>query len=374
VQEITIAKSLEPAFVSEIDYDVVAKYRWNLAKNYARTWRIGKKTEVLMHTFVASRIYYARHGVPMPDDWIGRHVNPKLSNLHNTRDNIEPVSKQLNQYLKRAKRVGSVDISSKPNNGADQVQKASITMGKFVKAREHPAKMLDFVDETFDQMPLTIPPAIIVALGFRAWVRRYHRFCTAVDNLIHQCLRGIAPVCNDIRRFQPCQQVSRLGHVVSLPACQAQAQRIAQAIDHHMHFGAKPASTTPQRLRFLPTTFFVRRRRRGVRAQPYYRSSRFPCPPPPQSGSASAPTRPRRTSAQTVCRPYSTAHTRLAAVATVPHCAPSTAPLRQIGDSSPLVPHMHGGLPARSPGFSSTGRLKKSPLSFDQFTSNVNRT
>jgi len=44
-------------------------------------------------------------------------------------------------------------------------------MGKFVETRDHPTEMLDLVDESFDQMALSILPVIVVSFGFRTLVR-----------------------------------------------------------------------------------------------------------------------------------------------------------------------------------------------------------
>jgi hypothetical protein len=41
------------------------------------------------------------------------------------------------------------------------VQKAHITSVKLFKARKDPPELLDFVDETFDQMPLFVAMGII---------------------------------------------------------------------------------------------------------------------------------------------------------------------------------------------------------------------
>lgn len=247
-------------------------------------------------------------------------------------------------------------------------------MSKFVKARENPAKLLDLVDETFDQMPLAVHPAVIVALGFCPLVRRNDGFCSPLGNLVNQGLGGVASISNDVFGFQSRQQVRRLGNLMRLPRRQAQAQGIAQGIHHHMHFGTEPTPATSQRLRRLTAAFFVRLPRTGERAQSCCQSSHFPCRHRWQKHSAFAPTPPHCTTGQTAYRYYSSSHTRSAAVATVRHCARSITRLRQIGGTAPLVPHTHSGRLSRMPEFSSIRRQIVSHLSFDQFTSNVNRT
>ena len=214
-------------------------------------------------------------------------------------------------------------------------------------------------------MPFSIEPAIIFTLDFRPLMRRYDCLRSIFSNLVNQCLGRIASVSNHVFSFQICQQVRRLGNVVSLPACQAQPQRIPQAIHDNMHFGAESASATPQGLCFLSAAFFVRRQHTDVRVLQCCLSSHFPCLLPQRSEPTSVPTRLPRTNAKTACRQHSNHRTRWVAIAIGHRCALSILSLRQIGDSSPLVLHTLEGLHEGSPVFLSIGRLIISRLSFD---------
>jgi hypothetical protein len=223
-------------------------------------------------------------------------------------------------------------------------------------------------------MTFSIELAVILTFDFRPLMRRYHCFCAAADNLVNQCLSRIPSVSNHIPTLQVCQQSGRLGDVMGLSARQAQAQRITQSVNDDVDFSAEPASTTSQRLRFLPAAFFVRQRRTGVHAPQCCQSSHFPCPLPQRSALAFVPTPLPRTSGKIACKQHSNPRTRSAAVAIARRCALSIRSLRQNGGSSPLVPHTRAGLYGGSPAFLSTGRLKTLLVSYVQFISNVNRT
>ena len=61
------------------------------------------------------------------------------------------------------------------------MEKAQVTRRQFVEARKDPTEMLDLVDETFDQMTLTVQPAVVVAGLFGTLVRRNDRDCSLLD-------------------------------------------------------------------------------------------------------------------------------------------------------------------------------------------------
>lgn len=54
--------------------------------------------------------------------------------------------------------LGRVDISTKPNYGADKLGKAQIVRRQPVKTREAREKMLQFVNKILNQVMLTVQP------------------------------------------------------------------------------------------------------------------------------------------------------------------------------------------------------------------------
>lgn len=103
---ILVPGSNVPAVVSEIDHEYLSCFHWNLIKGkYARAWDGQNQKDLLMHNYVARQIYHERYGREMPDDWVGHHLNPNLGPLYNTRDNIEPISAEMNQLLKQSTHV-----------------------------------------------------------------------------------------------------------------------------------------------------------------------------------------------------------------------------------------------------------------------------
>ena len=116
--------------------------------------------------------------------------------------------------------------------------------------------MLDLVDETFDQMALTIQPMIVITRLLGVWARGNDHFCTTGHNQRDKSLRTITALRNHVLKLENVEQIRCLGDVMVLPAGQAQPQGIAQTIDRDVNFGAEPAATAPQRLIILISVFF----------------------------------------------------------------------------------------------------------------------
>lgn len=90
--------------------------------------------------------------------------------------------------------------------------------------------MLDFVEETFDQMPLLVQMAVVFPLFFAVLAGRYHRFCFFLRNLLQEIFRIIRAVRNHPLKIKICDQVFSLSDIMSLSARQEKPQRIAQGI------------------------------------------------------------------------------------------------------------------------------------------------
>lgn len=124
------------------------------------------------------------------------------------------------------------------------------------KSREETPIMLDFVEETFDQMPLLIPMAVIFARFFTVLAGRDHRFGLSFCNQDQEFFRVIRTIRNDPLKIKRRNQAIRLGDIMALPAGQQKTQRVAQGIYAGVDLGAEPAPAASKRLTFLPTAFF----------------------------------------------------------------------------------------------------------------------
>jgi len=149
--------------------------------------------------------------------------------------------------------LGCVDISAKPDQNADKVQKAEIRLIHLVEARKDTSKMLELVDQALHQMAFPIQPAVVFAQHFGTLVRRNDRFNTALQQIVDKMGCRIASISDQSFKVKPFQQVLGLGDVVPLACGQAKTQRVPQPIHRHMDFGGEAASATPQG---LLTVFF----------------------------------------------------------------------------------------------------------------------
>ena len=127
---------------------------------------------------------------------------------------------------------------------------------QFFKSRKETPVMLNFIEETFDQMPLLIPVPIIHTLFFAIFSGRYDRFCFFLGDLLQKGIRVIGAVGNHTVGFIACNQIFSLGDVMPLPSSQKKAQWITQSIDYSMDFGAEPAPASTKGLRLLASVFF----------------------------------------------------------------------------------------------------------------------
>ena len=77
-------------------------------------------------------------------------------------------------FIQPQKTLGSVDISSEPNERADKTKETQVVLCQLIKAREDSSIVLDFIDEAFNQVPLTIQVFVILTLVFAILARRNH--------------------------------------------------------------------------------------------------------------------------------------------------------------------------------------------------------
>lgn len=116
--------------------------------------------------------------------------------------------------------------------------------------------MLDFIEETLNQMPFFVEMAIIFALLFAVFARGYHCFSFFVNNLLQKIIRIIRAICNHPFKIEVGDQVNSLSNVMGLPSCQEKAQWITQGVYAGVNLGAEATSAASQRLGFLTITFW----------------------------------------------------------------------------------------------------------------------
>lgn len=116
--------------------------------------------------------------------------------------------------------------------------------------------MLDFIEETLDQMPFFVKMTIVFTLLFAVPARRDHCHSAFFCDLLQEIFRIVRAIRYDTLKIKILDQVIRLSNIMSLSTSQEKAQWIAQSIYAGVDLGAEPASAASKRLSFLTTTFF----------------------------------------------------------------------------------------------------------------------
>ena len=139
-----------------------------------------------------------------------------------------------------------------PDHHAGDAYHGQEGLGGFVVARGDAAEVFDFVDEAFDQMAFLVelgivsddPSARAVGgdNGDRAALHQVRPEGIGVEGLVgDQDFHG-----------QPVEQRFGLRHFVALAGSEADAQRVAEAIDSDVQLGAQPAARPPDGLILSP--------------------------------------------------------------------------------------------------------------------------
>jgi hypothetical protein len=116
--------------------------------------------------------------------------------------------------------------------------------------------MLDFIEETLDQMPLFVEMMIIFTLIFAVPARWDHRHGIFFRNLLQELFRIVRAIRNNALKIKVFNQIICLCNIMSLATRQEKAQGVAQSIYAGVDLGAEPTSAASKRLGFLAATFF----------------------------------------------------------------------------------------------------------------------
>ena len=138
--------------------------------------------------------------------------------------------------------LGSVDLTTEPDQSTNETEKTEIPVGQFLKSRKDPAEILDFVDETFNEMPFFVKMHIILAQFLAFGSRRNNRFGFVLFNDKPDKIIGIIRfIGNQPLKIKVDNQGFTLSDVVPLTTGQNKAQRITQTIDTDVNFGTEAA-------------------------------------------------------------------------------------------------------------------------------------
>ena len=108
--------------------------------------------------------------------------------------------------------------------------------------------MFDFADKTFDQMPFTVPPFVVLTQDVGALMGWNHRFNASIQQIFDEVGCRVAPVGNQSLKLESLQQVLGLGNIVALPSGQAETQRVSQSIHRHMDLSGESTSAASESL------------------------------------------------------------------------------------------------------------------------------
>ncbi len=126
--------------------------------------------------------------------------------------------------------LGSFDIearpSPQPNERTNEVDKAEKGAVQFLETRKDAAKVLEFIEAAFDQMPFALDPRIVLAFDLGALMRWNDRLTAALVQVGDERRSGVAAIRQDFLEGQSGEQCLGLYTVVALARCQNHAQWI----------------------------------------------------------------------------------------------------------------------------------------------------
>ena len=114
--------------------------------------------------------------------------------------------------------------------------------GGLLIARSNGPKMLDRIEEAFDEVAFTVEREVTVAFGHSVRFGRDDRFDGAYRQALDEVIGVISLVGEKGLGFDACQECGGLCDVVGLPTGKAERERIAQGVDDHVDFGREPAA------------------------------------------------------------------------------------------------------------------------------------
>lgn len=224
--------------------------------------------------------------------------------------------------------------------------------------------MLEFVNQTFNQMPLAVHPLIVLPQDFCALMGRDHGFNALLQQIMDKMFSRIATIGDQAFKINAFQQLIRPGDVMALSAYQGKPQGIAKTIHSDTNFATEATATASQR---LLTAFLERQPCTDEPAQWCCGSSHFPYQGRWQSIQTSAATLHAHTSAQSACKSCSISRTQPVITAIGHHSGSPISRRRRNNGNLPRFPRVHSGPASRAPEFLSIVRHLVSHRSCHRF-------
>lgn len=106
----------------------------------------------------------------------------------------------------------------------DKAEKGAV---QFLETREDAAKVLEFIEAAFDQLPFAVDPWIVLAFDLGALMRWNDRLTATLVQGGDEWRSVVAAIRQDFFEGQSGEQCLGLGTVVALSRCQNHAQWIA---------------------------------------------------------------------------------------------------------------------------------------------------
>jgi hypothetical protein len=122
-------------------------------------------------------------------------------------------------------------------------------LGEFIVARGDGPIVLDFVEESFDEISLAIERKIAIALHLTVGFWRDHRSDGPLSECVDQRIGVISLVANERTRIGIFEQRFRASQVMALPWRQHQVTGITQGIDERVDLGGQSSARSADRLR-----------------------------------------------------------------------------------------------------------------------------
>ena len=104
------------------------------------------------------------------------------------------------------------------------------------------AKVLEFVEETLDEMAFTIEREVAIPRRFAIGFWRNHRGNSSLSESVNQRIGVVSLVAKQGLRISAVDQLLRASQIVGLSWREHQFDRIAQSIDKRMDFGRQSAA------------------------------------------------------------------------------------------------------------------------------------
>ena len=118
--------------------------------------------------------------------------------------------------------------------------------GEFVVTRGDGAKVLEFVEEAFDEIAFAVEREVAIARGLAIGLRGNHGGDLAPVESVDQRISVISLVADQSLRIDVFDQRRCASQIVRLPGREHQLDGVAKGIDERMDFGREPTAGATQ--------------------------------------------------------------------------------------------------------------------------------